>query len=174
MKAIYLLATCVLLSVCLAFSSRFTADSPDKAFILAAAAGGMLEVKLGELAQKQASSPKFKDFCKQMITDHTKVNGELKALAQKKQVQIPTALPAAKQQKYDSLASQKGEKFDMLYMNMMIASHEETVGLFQSESNKGKDADVKKWADAKIPALKHHLEMAKGLFKGTQHSGEAH
>lgn len=49
-------------------------------------------------------------------------------------------------------------------MNMMIASHEETIGLFQTESNRGQDPDLKKWADSKIPALKHHLEMAKALF----------
>jgi putative membrane protein len=53
----------------------------------------------------------------------------------------------------------------MLYMNMMIASHEQTIGLFQGQSNKGKDPALKKWADSKVPALKHHLEMAKGLFK---------
>jgi putative membrane protein len=80
-------------------------------------------------------------------------------------MKVPTMLSPARKQKYDSLASMKGEKFDMLYMNMMIASHEETIGLFQSESNKGQDAELKKWADSKVPALKHHLEMAKKLFQ---------
>ncbi|MCF0051121.1 DUF4142 domain-containing protein [Dyadobacter chenwenxiniae] len=164
MKATLLLVTCVLLSAVLAFSDRFENDSPDKTFVLAAAAGGMLEVKLGELAMKKAVSAKCKDFGKMMITDHTKVNDELKAMAAKKQVTIPAALSPAKQQKFDSLAAQSGEKFDLLYMNMMIASHEETIGLFQNESNEGKDPDFKKWADSKIPALKHHLEMAKALW----------
>ncbi|MCE6989733.1 DUF4142 domain-containing protein [Dyadobacter sp. CY323] len=164
MRASLLVITCLLLAVVLAFSDRFESDSPDKAFVLSAADGGMLEVKLGELATKKATMPKCKEFGKMMITDHTKVNGELKALAGKKQITIPTKLSTAKQQMYDSLAAQSGEKFDMLYMNMMIASHEETIGLFQTESNKGQDQDFKKWADAKIPALKHHLEMAKELF----------
>lgn len=168
MKAILLLVTCVLLSAVLAFSDRFETDSPDAKFVLAAADGGMLEVKLGELAVKKATAAKCKDFGKSMIKDHTKVNNELKALAGKKQVSIPTQLSTAKQQMYDSLNAQSGEQFDMLYMNMMIASHEETIGLFQSESNEGKDPDFKKWADSKIPALKHHLEMAKALFPQNQ------
>lgn len=100
-----------------------------------------------------------------MVKDHSKVNEELKALAAKKQIKIPTALSSAAKQQYDSLAAMQGEKFDMLYMNMMIASHEETVGLFQTESNKGQDKELKSWADAKIPALKQHLEQAKKLFE---------
>lgn len=168
MKSFFLLSACVVLSAVLAFSDRFGSDSPDKQFILKAADGGMLEVKLGQLAGKQAVSEKCKTFAKTMVADHTKVNDELKALAAKKQVAIPSGLSKASQQKYDSLASVSGEPFDMLYMNMMIASHEETIGLFQTESNKGKDADFRKWADSKIPALKHHLEMAKGLFPATK------
>lgn len=164
MKAISLLSAGTLLACLLAFSSPFQSDSPDKQFVLAAADGGMLEVKLGELASKKAVSPKCKNFGKTMINDHTKVNGELKALAKKKQVTIPAQLSSAKQQMYDSLNATSGENFDMLYMNMMIASHEETIGLFQTESSGGQDADLKKWADSKIPALKHHLEMAKALF----------
>lgn len=174
MKAFLLLAACVLLSALLGFSDHIATDSPDMEFVLKAADGGLLEVKLGELAAKQATSQQCKSFGKKMITDHTKVNDELKALAKKKQINIPGKLTSAKQQQYDSLAALRGDPFDMLYMNMMIASHEETIGLFQTESNDGKDPDLKKWADSKIPALKHHLEMAKGLVKATPAGSPAH
>jgi putative membrane protein len=152
------------------FSNPVQQDSPDSKFVANAAEGGLLEVQLGELAQKNGMSSEIKDFGKTMVTDHSKVNDELKALAKRKNIKVPATLSAAKKQKYDSLAAMKGEKFDMLYMNMMIASHEQTIGLFQTESNKGQDAELKKWADLKVPALKHHLEMAMKLF---QHSPNA-
>ena len=164
MKAGLLLLNCMLLGALLAFSDRFKQDAADKTFVHSAIDGGMLEVKLGELAQKRATMPKCKDFAETMISDHGKINDELKALARKKRISVPARLSTARQQIYDSLAAESGEKFDMLYMNIMIASHEETIGLFQTESNKGQDTDLKKWADSKIPALKHHLEMAKALF----------
>lgn len=154
----------MLLGALLAFSDRFKQDAADKTFVHSAIDGGMLEVKLGELAQKRATMPKCKDFAETMISDHGKINDELKALARKKRISVPARLSTARQQIYDSLAAESGEKVDMLYMNIMIASHEETIGLFQTESNKGQDTDLKKWADSKIPALKHHLEMAKALF----------
>jgi putative membrane protein len=116
------------------------------------------------LALKKGGSQKIKDFAKMMVDDHTKVNDELKALAKKKNMEVPAQLSSAKKIMSDSLTSQSGNSFDMLYMNMMLASHEETIGLFQDEATGGKDADLKKWASAKLPALKHHLEMAKKLF----------
>lgn len=143
-------------------------DTPDQKFVMDAAQGGMLEVELGKLAARKGQSSRVKEFGEAMIKDHTKVNDELKAIAGKKAIALPGNLNAAKKQQYDSLANMSGEKFDMLYMNMMIASHEQTIGLFQTESNKGQDADLKKWADSKIPALKHHLNMAKLLFKAGQ------
>lgn len=145
-------------------SQKSTEAIGDKAFVISAADGGMLEVKLGELALKNAVTVKGKEFAKMMIKDHSKVNQELKSLADKKRIVLPSKVSDVKQQLYDSLSRFEGEQFDMMYMNMMIASHEETIGLYQAESVQGTEPDLKKWADSKIPALKHHLEMAKKLF----------
>jgi putative membrane protein len=153
---------CVLLTV---FNlPGYSQQSIDQRFASTAAEGGMLEVKLGELAMKNGSSKEVKDFGKGMVTDHSKVNNELKALAKTKKITIPAGLSKAKQQQYDSLASIKGDKFDMVYMNMMLLSHEQTINLFQTEANKGEDPEIKKWAEQKVPALKHHLQMANALF----------
>ena len=140
------------------------AGGPDATFVQKAAEGGMLEVDLGKIALKKGESQEVKKYAKMMVDDHTKVNGELMGLAKKNKYTVPAQLGQTKKMMADSLISQTGNTFDMLYMNMMIASHEETIGLFQDESTGGQDADLKKWATAKIPALKHHLEMAKKLF----------
>jgi putative membrane protein len=139
-------------------------QNPDVYFIQKAADGGMLELALGQMALKKGESQKIKEFAKMMIDDHTKVNDELMALAKKKKLELPKALSNTKKLMSDSLSSESGNRFDMLYMNMMLASHEETIGLFQDEATGGKDVDLKQWAKGKIPALKHHLEMAKKLF----------
>src|SRR5262249_4257521 len=46
----------------------------DKAFAKEAAAGGMAEVKLGQLAQDKGSSSAVKEFGKRMVDDHSKAN----------------------------------------------------------------------------------------------------
>nr|WP_295924763.1 DUF4142 domain-containing protein [uncultured Dyadobacter sp.] len=170
MKAILIIITGMASLMVFPGAKTHQSESQDSKFVQQAAEGGMLEVKLGELASRKGVSAKVKEFGKTMVIDHTKVNDELKSLAQRKQMKVPTSPSSAKQQKYDSLAAMSGEKFDMLYMNMMIASHEQTIGHFQTESNKGEDQDLKKWADAKIPALKHHLMMAQQLFQASPNS----
>ncbi|MGV3603632.1 MAG: DUF4142 domain-containing protein [Dyadobacter fermentans] len=140
-------------------------------FVMNAADGGMFEVRAGELAVSKGDSTKtgmvmagdsmsIKSFGQMMITDHTKANNELKTIADRKQVSIPTTLSEAKQKMIDSLSAASGAAFNTMYTRMMVSSHRETVALFEKESGSGQDADLKSWATATLPTLKHHLEMA--------------
>jgi len=144
----------------------------DSGFVVNAADGGMFEVKAGELAVAKGStkamgsmmmgsdSMSVKSFGQMMITDHTMANNELMALASKKNINVANALTLPKQQKLDSLMALSGQAFDMTYTKMMVASHVETVNLFQNEANSGGENELKTWASGKLPTLKHHLEMA--------------
>jgi putative membrane protein len=150
----------------------------DRTFVNNAADGGMFEVRAGEMAAAKGDSTSMgamhgdslsvKAYGRMMITDHTKVNDELKDLAQKKGTAVPTTLSTAKQQKLDSLSAVNGAMFNQMYMKMMVASHQETINLFQSQAAGGNDTELKSWASEKIPALQHHLEMARMLRDSVQ------
>jgi predicted outer membrane protein len=53
----------------------------DKNFMVAAAEGGMLEVRLGEIAQKKGAKQDVKEFGAMMVADHGKAGEDLKAIA---------------------------------------------------------------------------------------------
>jgi putative membrane protein len=125
-----------------------------------AAEGGMLEVQLGKLAQTNAANPKIKEFGNMMMTDHSKAGDELKALAAKKNISLPTALGDKKQKDYNDLAAKKGADFDKAYADYMVSDHKEDIDDYQKEADKGKDAEMKAWAAGIIPTLQHHLQMA--------------
>src|SRR5688572_22529961 len=74
----------------------------DAEFAVEAADAGLLEVQLGTLALTKASSPEVKRFAQMMVDDHTKANNELKALAQQKNISLPTTLGNEHQRKYDN------------------------------------------------------------------------
>ncbi len=81
-------------------TNRMTAntnEAPDGDFILEAASGGLMEVELGKTASNNAASSKVKQFGRMMVTDHTKANTELKAIAAKKNITLP-ATPQEKHQ----------------------------------------------------------------------------
>ena len=61
-------------------------------FVDQAAADGMLEVRLGEIAQKQGRSNDVKQFGRMMVTDHSKANEQLAKIASDIQLMAPHAL----------------------------------------------------------------------------------
>jgi putative membrane protein len=129
-------------------------------FVDKAAVGGMAEVKMGQLATQKASSPDVKAFGQQMVDDHGKANQELKDLASKKGITLPTDLDAKHQATYDRLSKLSGAAFDKAYMHEMVTDHHEDVNEFRKESKTGSDPDVKAWAAKTLPTLEHHLQMA--------------
>jgi len=65
-------------------------------FAVSAADAGLMEVQLATLALSKATSGKVKEFAQMMLDDHTKANEELKALAQKKNITLPSSLRISK------------------------------------------------------------------------------
>jgi putative membrane protein len=137
----------------------------DASFVKEAAAGGMMEVELGKLAQEKASSDKVKQFGKRMEDDHSKANAELKQLASTKGVDLPTALEGKQKSTVERLSKLSGAQFDRQYMTTMVSDHKEDVSKFQSESSKAKDPDVKQFAGKTLPTLKEHLQLAESTAK---------
>ena len=132
----------------------------DSTFAQKAAQGGMAEVKLGNLAKDHATSDAVKKFGQQMVDDHTKANDELKNLAGKKGITLPTEIDAKDQATYDRLSKLNGVEFDRAYMTDMVRDHRTDITEFRHESERGQDADLKSWAGKTLPTLEHHLQMA--------------
>jgi putative membrane protein len=124
-------------------------SAADKNFMMNAAKGGMMEVEWGKLAAQNAQNADVKKFGNHMVTDHSKANAELMALAKEEGVSLPGAKSPGKW------------KSDKDYMDMMVKDHEKDLAEFQNEAKSGTDADLKKFADKYSKVVGHHLSMAK-------------
>lgn len=142
---------------------QMTLSDQDRDFMKEAAAGGLAEVELGRLAEKRASMDQVKGFGKHMVKDHSKANAELKGLAERKGVALPTDMDAKEKDTYQRLAALSGYEFDRQYMHEMVSDHEKDVAAFEREADKGGDKDVKGWAQKTLPTLRDHLRMARDL-----------
>ena len=91
----------------------------DKTFMKKAAKGGMMEVAMGQIAEQKGQSEDVKSFGKRMVTDHTKANDELKSIASKKGVQLPSKEHTTK---WTS---------DKAYIDMMVKDHEKDLAEFK-------------------------------------------
>jgi putative membrane protein len=121
----------------------------DKTFMKKAAKGGMMEVTMGTMAEQKAQSDDVKSFGKRMVTDHSKANDELKSIASKKGVQLPSKEHSVK---WTS---------DKAYMDAMVQDHEKDLAEFKEEASSGNDPDVKKFADDTAKMVQEHLDLAK-------------
>ena len=150
-------------------NAKDTSMAGDKNFVMEAASGGMMEVELGKIAQSNASSAKVKEFGKMMVTDHTKANNELKAVAAKNNITVPPA-PAEKEQSHiDELKGKKGADFDKAYVDMMVDDHKTDISKFEDEAKNGTDADVKAFATKTLPVLNKHLDHITAIQAGMKH-----
>jgi putative membrane protein len=137
----------------------------DKDFILAAAQGGMTEVKLGELAAQNGTRADVKEFGQIMVKDHSAINDDLKALAAKEGVTLPDSLDAKHQGMLDKLAALTGSAFDDAYVAAMIKGHKNDAKAFKAESSATQDADIKSFLDKSIPVVESHLQHVTTMKK---------
>lgn len=137
----------------------------DAEFAVEAADGGLLEVQLGTMALTKAASPEVKQFAQKIVDEHTKANNELKALAQKKNITLPTSMGDEHKRKYDNLQEKTGTEFDKEYMDLMVKDHKEDIKEFEEQAEDGNDPEIKEWASSKLPTLRHHLEEAERVHE---------
>ena len=145
----------------LAWSCAKGGDSND--FAQDAAQGGATEVALGRLASERGASPEVKQFGLQMVADHSTAGDELKAIAARKGLQLPTDMKSDQKSEQDKLSKLSGADFDKEYVDFMVKDHEEDVAEFQKQAQNGADADIKAFAAKTLPVIQHHLDMIKGI-----------
>jgi putative membrane protein len=137
----------------------------DKEFANEAYQASLMEIKLGELAPTHASSQEVKTLAQHMVTDHTKANTDLKALAGKRNIPMSYEMTDKTKEKVDKMAEKKGKDFDEAYSECMVKDHKDAIDLFEKEAKHGTDGDVSRWASNTIPTLQHHKEMAESTCK---------
>jgi putative membrane protein len=142
-----------------------TASASDATFAKKAASGGMAEVKLGQLAQEKGSSSAVKEFGKRMENDHSKAGDQLKDVASKNNINLPTDMDKKDQATYDHLSKLSGAEFDRVYAQHMVTDHEQDVEEFKNEASTGKNPDIKRFASETLPTLQDHLRQARQMEK---------
>ncbi len=144
-------------------NSNKEVSSADDKFMTEAAQGGMMEVKMGELAASKAANADVKAFGKQMVEDHGKANADLKALAGKKGVELPADMTGGQKADYDRLSKLSGAEFDKEYVDMMVKDHDEDTEAFQDQAEDAENADLKAFAAKYAPVIKSHYDKIKAI-----------
>ncbi|MGF0237653.1 DUF4142 domain-containing protein [Rhodococcus sp. IEGM1300] len=158
----------LVLALALSTSMGAAVAATSNDFVDNAAAGGIAEVEASKLALEKSASADIKTFANMMITDHSKANDELAAIAKKHDIKVPDSTTLVKQAK-EKILDMRDESFDAAYANNQVKAHEETIELFKKEADTVTDdrtagaTDLKAFAQKMLPALEKHLSAAKEL-----------
>jgi putative membrane protein len=139
-------------------------SATDRAFVQKAAAGGLAEVALGQLAQQNASSQQVKDFGARMVADHSQANQELQQIAQAENLILPTTPDSKDQALQKRLSGLNGAAFEAAYTQDMVRDHQQDIADFKREAQSGQDPALKAFAQKTLPVLQQHLQMAEAAL----------
>ena len=138
-------------------------SAADMAFVNAAAQSGMDEIKTSKVAQKKSDNKDILAYAKQMVNDHDKADDQLKSIAKKMNVTLPTSLDAVHKSDVEQLQNASKTDFDQKYVMIQDKGHEVAVAAFQKEASSGDNGVLKQYAAQTLPVLQQHLKEVKTL-----------
>lgn len=140
-----------------------SASSADKTFVKTAMETDLAEIQLGQLALQKSTNAQVRQFAQKMIDDHTKLDNQVKPIAQQLNVTPPTE-PSMKDRALKmKLEHESGASFDKAYIDAMVSGHQSADGDFKKEESGGQDPKVKQAAQQGEPTVAEHLHMAQQL-----------
>jgi putative membrane protein len=133
----------------------------DDAFVQRVAASNAAEIELSRLAYVRAQSPEVRTFAQQLVNDHRTLAIDLDNFALEHGYVIAWALEPEAVANIDRLSALSGGIFDKAYMDLMVDAHRNAVALLQTQAASGRATAG--MANAALPIVSHHLEMARAL-----------
>ncbi len=160
---------CAIVLGCVAMAGATTAraqgSDQDKQFLMTASQSDLTEITLSKLALTKSSNSQVKAYAQKMVTDHDKLEDNMKPFADQMGVPPATALNAKHQQMLDQLQGLSGADFDKQYVSDMDSSHHATLDAFKSELSTTTDASLKPTVAKGEKVVAQHTMLADKLSK---------
>jgi putative membrane protein len=135
-------------------------NAGDRDFITDQIESDMAEIRIAQLAQQKATSAEIKQIAKTLETDHTASLNQIKDLASRKGVTVPTEEDNDGKDLYNNLNEKTGANFDREWTEKVMDKHDKAIKKFQDKTeDNNADADLKAWAAGVLPKLRTHHDQ---------------
>lgn len=137
----------------------------DRMFVSKAMQGGLAQIQLGQLTLQKSDNQQVKQFAQRMIDDHTKLNDQMKPVAQQLGVSVPDQISKGDRKTIAKLQALSGSAYDQAYIKDMVKDHKQDLSAFQMEASSGQDQTVRDAANQGSKVIAQHLQLAQQLAK---------
>lgn len=129
-------------------------------FIKSAAEHDMAVIQLAQVAKQKSSSSEVKQLADQLMRDATNNQTQVKDLATKENITLPTTINEKDHALKMHLQGLSGAQFDKEYLNATVQGNKQTIAAFQAAARQSKDSNLQTFAQNTLPVLQQHLKMA--------------
>ena len=159
-------------------SGRSGLSSAEQSFLKDQIKDSQKEIRLGRLAQQNASSPAVKEFGTMVVRDHTQMENQLRDFAERNGVDLRDIRndneratgtsgnadnPDNSYGDDSGLAKKTGPDFDKDFIDTMVKDHKDAVDAFTKRSEDKDNLQVAQFASQALPKLEEHLQHAQRL-----------
>ena len=134
-----------------------------------------IEIAAGEIAADKATNADVKQFARDMVEEHQRLQAQADSLATSLNVTPETAPDSAAQaleEARNRLNEQAaGAEFDRMYMEMQVQAHENTLDQLNQASSATQNAEVRMLLQNAIPVVQQHLDRARQILNGLGTAG---
>ena len=142
-------------------------SAQDRAFLRAAHQSNLAEIAAGKAALRAATTDMVRRHGQQVLADHTRLDADLKTVAQRLGVSLPAEPGVAQTRQLAAVSARSGAAFDSAWIAQQIAGHEAARAAVEAEIAEGSDADVMTLARDAEPVVRTHLSMLRVAAGGS-------
>jgi putative membrane protein len=135
----------------------------DARFLVASRSFNLLEMKSAEVATTAGYASAVVDLGRKLLDDHKRMDDDLKTLARKEKIALPSTMSDEHQATYYEISRSNREDFDSNYIKTLQRINEENKEQYMRMATDAQDADIRAFAARKLDMINDHaakLEQA--------------
>jgi putative membrane protein len=137
-----------------------TVSSQDRMFMGQASQINLTEISLGRFMEARGTLTAERNLGARYARDHTTAQANLRALASRLHVTLPTTAGAKNAATVARIEAQKGRSMDESFVSASVSGHKAAIAIYRKEEKTGSNPEVKAYATKYLPMLQTHLRMA--------------
>jgi putative membrane protein len=141
----------------LASPASAAVNDSDATWLITAHRTNLAEIAAGRSAQLNGSTKKIRQLGDMLISEHTKLDVQVVALAQQNRIALPSEPGPAQTDRLRAAESQRGAAYDSDWVAGQIAGHRSMITATDNELTGGQDEAVLDLAQKSAPVLVRHL-----------------
>ncbi len=131
----------------------------DRDFLIRVRQAGLWEIPTGQQAQQRAGSARVKEVGRHLIEDHTKLDEQVRALAAKLNVELPSTPNADQQGWMAELSTKTGDEYDKTFADRLRAAHGKVFAAVAVVRAGTKNSEIRSFAQVAVDVVMKHMTL---------------